>query len=100
VPIYPPVRLDRIEEYARRHVGILRNAEARELVTFSEAAGVILKKLLVGRIVFRQRPDGRYEFSGEASLGRTLAGVVCTKAGVAPTEFERLCTVSFRGVLP
>jgi fatty-acyl-CoA synthase len=41
VPIYPPVRLDRIEEYARRHVGILRNAEARELVTFSEAARVM-----------------------------------------------------------
>jgi site-specific DNA recombinase len=48
----------------------------------------ILKKLLVGRIVFRQRPDGSYEFSGEASLGRILAGVVCTKAGVAPTGFE------------
>jgi site-specific DNA recombinase len=48
----------------------------------------ILKKLLVGRIVFRQTPDGGYEFSGEASLGRILAGVVCTKAGVAPTGFE------------
>jgi len=45
----------------------------------------ILKKLLVGRIVFRQTPDGGYEFSGEASLGRILAGIVCTKAGVAPT---------------
>ena len=44
----------------------------------------ILKKLLVGRIVFRQREDGVYEFSGQASLGRVLAGVVCTKAGVAP----------------
>jgi hypothetical protein len=48
----------------------------------------ILKKLLVGRIVFRQRPDGSYEFSGEASLGRILAGVTGTKAGVAPTGFE------------
>jgi hypothetical protein len=45
----------------------------------------ILKKLLVGRIVFRQRPDGSYEFSGQASLGRILASVVGTKAGVAPT---------------
>jgi hypothetical protein len=44
----------------------------------------ILRKLLVGRIVFRQRPDGSYEFSGEASLGRVLAGIICTKAGVAP----------------
>jgi hypothetical protein len=44
----------------------------------------ILKKLLVGRMVFRQREDGVYEFSGQASLGRVLAGVICTKAGVAP----------------
>jgi len=44
----------------------------------------ILKKLLVGRIVFRPREDGVYEFSGQASLGRVLAGIVCTKAGVAP----------------
>jgi hypothetical protein len=44
----------------------------------------ILKKLIVGRIVFRQREDGVYEFSGQASLGRVLAGVICTKAGVAP----------------
>jgi hypothetical protein len=48
----------------------------------------ILKKLLVGRIVFRQREDGVYEFSGQASLGRVVAGIVCTKAGVAPTGFE------------
>src|SRR5262245_2344332 len=48
----------------------------------------ILKKLLVGRIVFRRREDGVYEFSGQASLGRILSGAVCTKAVVAPTGFE------------
>ena len=48
----------------------------------------ILRKLLVGRIVFRQREDAVYEFSGQVSLGRLLAGIVCTKAGVAPTGFE------------
>ena len=36
----------------------------------------------------RRREDGVYEFSGQASLGRLLAGVICTKAGVAPTGFE------------
>lgn len=41
----------------------------------------ILKKLLVGRLVFRRQEDGVYEFSGQASLGRILAGIVCTKAG-------------------
>ncbi len=40
VPIYPPFRPDRIEEYARRQVGILRNAEARLLITFREAERV------------------------------------------------------------
>jgi acyl-CoA synthetase (AMP-forming)/AMP-acid ligase II len=37
VPIYPPVKIDQIEEYATRQVGILGNAEARALVTVKEA---------------------------------------------------------------
>ncbi len=36
VPMYPPFRADRIEEYAARQEGILRNAEARFLVTFQQ----------------------------------------------------------------
>ncbi len=40
VPIYPPFRADRIEEYAARQSAILRNAEARVLVTFREAEAV------------------------------------------------------------
>jgi len=34
VPLYPPFRADRIAEYATRQANILRNAEARFLVTF------------------------------------------------------------------
>lgn len=34
VPIYPPLRADRIEEYAMRAAGILKNAQARLLITF------------------------------------------------------------------
>ena len=37
VPIYPPLRPDRIEEYALREAKILNNAQARLLVTFSQA---------------------------------------------------------------
>jgi fatty-acyl-CoA synthase len=37
VPIYPPIRADQLEEYARRQSGILRNAEVCILVTFKEA---------------------------------------------------------------
>ena len=48
VPIYPPVRADRIAEYAERQSAILHNAEARVLVTFREAARVA--KLLRPRV--------------------------------------------------
>jgi len=48
VPIYPPFRLDRIEEYAERQIGILRNATARLLITFGEAERVA--RLLRGRV--------------------------------------------------
>ena len=37
VPLYPPVRPDRIVEYATRQANILRNAEARFLITFRQA---------------------------------------------------------------
>ncbi len=40
VPIYPPFRADRIEEYAQRQTAILRNAGAALLVTFEEAERV------------------------------------------------------------
>ncbi len=37
VPIYPPFRPERIEEYAMREANILRNANTRLLITFHEA---------------------------------------------------------------
>ncbi len=40
VPIYPPFRADRIAEYAERQSSILRNCEARLLLTFREAEKV------------------------------------------------------------
>ena len=40
VPIYPPFRADRIAEYATRQASILRNAEARFLITWREAEGL------------------------------------------------------------
>lgn len=40
VPIYPPFRADRVEEYARRQAGILENAGARMLITFREAGAL------------------------------------------------------------
>jgi 1-acyl-sn-glycerol-3-phosphate acyltransferase len=40
VPIYPPVRADRIEEYAARQAAILRSAEVSTIITFGRAERV------------------------------------------------------------
>lgn len=40
VPIYPPARPDKIEEYVRRQVEILRNAEVRFLISFDQVKSV------------------------------------------------------------
>ena len=62
-----------------------RLADWRGLLTRQVAQSrQILKKLVVGRIVFRSRDDGTYEFSGQASLGRITAELACTKTVVAP----------------
>lgn len=44
VPIYPPFRKDRLEEYVLRETKILNNAEVRALITFKEAE--LLSRLL------------------------------------------------------
>jgi fatty-acyl-CoA synthase len=48
VPIYPPFRADRIEEYAARQSAILNNAEVCLLLTFRQAEAVA--KLLKPRV--------------------------------------------------
>ena len=48
VPMYPPVRADRIEEYTKRQAGILRNAGTRMMITFAEVERVAL--LLTGHV--------------------------------------------------
>jgi 1-acyl-sn-glycerol-3-phosphate acyltransferase len=48
VPIYPPFRADRIEEYAARQSAILNNAEVSVLLTFHRAEAVA--KLLKPRV--------------------------------------------------
>lgn len=44
VPLYPPLRPDRVEEYVRRQSAILRNADARFLIAFAEA-GMVARAL-------------------------------------------------------
>jgi 1-acyl-sn-glycerol-3-phosphate acyltransferase len=40
VPLYPPFRIDQIEEYAHRQVAILRKASARFLITSHQVEGL------------------------------------------------------------
>ena len=70
VPLYPPFRLDRIEEYARRQVGILTNADAHILVTFAEIARV-------AALLIRQAPSLATVVTVDelADPGRTRAGL-------------------------
>ena len=48
VPIYPPVRLDRLGEYAERQAGILADAGVTALVTISRALPIV--DILRGRV--------------------------------------------------
>ena len=69
VPLYPPVRANRIEEYAERQVGILRNAGARLLITFAEIerlAGVLVPQ--VPSLAAVVTPDALSEAGGAAGI--------------------------------
>ena len=48
VPIYPPFRLDQIEDHLRRQAGILRNAEASALIASAEIR--VIGQLLLGLV--------------------------------------------------
>ncbi|MGA8451398.1 MAG: AMP-binding protein [Candidatus Acidiferrales bacterium] len=78
VPIYPPFRADRIAEYATRQSNILRNAEARFLVTWRQAEN--LAKLLQPRV-----PTLR-EVLNVRNLNATGAAGSATRGAKAPEE--------------
>ncbi|WP_259331966.1 AMP-binding protein [Pseudomonas sp. GW101-3H06] len=48
VPIYPPLRLSQIEDHLRRQAGILCNAEAKVLITVTQAK--LLARLLLPQV--------------------------------------------------
>ena len=63
VPIYPPMRLSQIEEHLHRQIGILTNAEARLLITVSEAR--LLARLLRPQVPSLRRIASVAELAGE-----------------------------------
>ncbi len=70
VPIYPPFRADRIEEYAVRQSAILQNAEVRLLVTFRQAEGVA--RLLTPRVASLNGVVNASRLIGETSADPNL----------------------------
>ncbi len=81
VPIYPPFRADRIEEYAARQSGILRNAEARFLVTFRQAEGV-------ARLLSPLVPSLRGVLNATRLVGAIVAPGLASVPGVAGRSLE------------
>lgn len=67
VPLYPPFRADRLEEYVTRQIVILRNASARALVTFAEVEPVT--RLLRGQVPSLTAVVRADEISGDPMAG-------------------------------
>lgn len=82
VPLYPPVRLDRLEEYFARQSRILADAGARCLISFPEA-------LPVARAL-RARFGGDLEILTPADLVRTGA-----RAGPSPAAPETPAMIQY-----
>src|SRR6267143_4228248 len=78
--------IPRLEREIRHRLADWRAMLRREV---PEARG-ILRNLVVGRIVFKPRPEARvYEFSGRGSFGRLLAGTTSPVSVVTPAGPDR-----------
>ena len=77
--------IPRLEREIRHRLADWRAMLRREIPEARE----ILRNLVVGRIVFKPRPEARvYEFSGRGSFGRLLAGTTSPVSVVTPAGFE------------
>jgi 1-acyl-sn-glycerol-3-phosphate acyltransferase len=105
VPIYPPLRLDRLSEYARRQSAILANAGVKILVTIPKAMGVgaLLKTgvpslrhvLSADELAARGGTWGRPDAAGsELAFIQYTSGSTGSPKGVALTHDNLLANIA------
>jgi acyl carrier protein len=102
VPIYPPLRPDRIAEYAQRQVHILRNAGARCLITFHEAEAIArILRPQVPTLRSVATPEGLASAGGRDGSNRAAKGpaLLITEESPALIQYTSGSTGKPKGVL-